>query len=61
MLRKTMALPPAEQGAYFRKLRAEYRTRREFAHRIVELSTDQATARDLLGKLGFSVEVRETV
>jgi len=61
MLRKIMAFPPAEQGTYFMKLRAEYRTRREFVHRIVELSADQAAARELLGKLGFSVEVRETV
>jgi erythronate-4-phosphate dehydrogenase len=61
MLRKILSVAPKEQGAYFMKLRAQYRIRREFFHRTVELAADQSAAREILEKLGFRVEVQETV
>ncbi len=47
-----------EQGDYFMKLRAEYRIRREFAHRTVRLNREQNGAREVLEKLGFAVVVK---
>jgi hypothetical protein len=53
MLRQIVSLPAAAQGHYFMRLRAEYRTRREFFNRIVELSPQQGSVRKTLTDLGF--------
>lgn len=57
-LRKIMLFPPGDQAAYFMKLRAEYRVRREFVHWLVELSPEQSATRDLLARLGFRVALQ---
>jgi erythronate-4-phosphate dehydrogenase len=53
MLRQIVSLPAAAQRHYFMRLRAEYRTRREFFNRIVELSPQQGSVRKTLTDLGF--------
>jgi erythronate-4-phosphate dehydrogenase len=59
MLRTMTSLPEEEHGEYFMKLRAGYRIRREFSNKLVELSSEQAHAQDVLSKLGFMTKVRE--
>jgi len=59
MLRKIMMLLPGNQGAYFMKLRAEYRTRREFPNRVVDLHEGQEELKQILQDLGFMTEVTE--
>jgi erythronate-4-phosphate dehydrogenase len=56
-LRKLIALPPDDRGRQFMKLRAEYRTRREFSHNEVELLPEQANASDILRNLGFRTSI----
>jgi erythronate-4-phosphate dehydrogenase len=56
LLKKMPSLNPDEHGRYFRKLRAEYRVRREFFNRIVEMPDGQAEAADILQKLGFKIQ-----
>ncbi|HET6273150.1 MAG TPA: 4-phosphoerythronate dehydrogenase [Bacteroidota bacterium] len=58
MLRKVIAVAEGERGPYFAKLRAEYRARREFFNRCVELSARQVGSRAILEKLGFEIAVR---
>jgi erythronate-4-phosphate dehydrogenase len=57
-LRKLGALPPAQQGPYFDRLRAEYPVRREFPNTTVRLRgagvADGALARKLRG-IGFNI------
>jgi len=51
-------LPPAEQGPYFDRLRAEYPVRREFQNTTVRLRGADSSASALAGKLkgiGFNV------
>lgn len=59
MLRRILSLDPAKRGAYFMKLRAGYRTRREFAHRIVDIPEGKKNLRQVLQDLGFVMEVAE--
>jgi erythronate-4-phosphate dehydrogenase len=59
MLRRITSLPEKELGEYFMRLRAEYRIRREFFNKVVELSPEQAHARGILSELGFMTKVRE--
>jgi erythronate-4-phosphate dehydrogenase len=57
-LRKLAGLPPAEQGPYFDRLRAEYPVRREFQNTTVRLREAESAASVLGGKLkgiGFNV------
>jgi erythronate-4-phosphate dehydrogenase len=57
-LRKLAGLPPAEQGSYFDRLRAEYPVRREFQNTTVRLCGADPAAGGLVGKLkglGFNV------
>ncbi|MBI5216786.1 MAG: 4-phosphoerythronate dehydrogenase [Ignavibacteriae bacterium] len=56
-LRRIVTVPTNEQGSYFRKLRASYRTRREFNQFTVHLSREQASARKILETLGFNVHL----
>jgi hypothetical protein len=58
-LRESAVMNPTERGAYFAKLRAEYRTRREFFNRTVELSSIHPGVQKTLERLGFRVLVRE--
>jgi erythronate-4-phosphate dehydrogenase len=58
MLRKVFAVADGEHGSYFAALRAEYRIRREFFNRCVELSPRLAGSRAILEKLGFQIAVR---
>jgi erythronate-4-phosphate dehydrogenase len=61
MLRAMTSLPEKERGEYFMRLRAEYRIRREFFNRLVELLPEQAHVRDILSELGFMTKVREAL
>ena len=57
-LRRLGGLPPADQGPYFDRLRAEYPVRREFQNTTVRLRGDASAAEVLAGKLkglGFNV------
>jgi len=57
-LRRLGGLPPAEQGPYFDRLRAEYPVRREFQNTTVRLRGADSSASALAGKLkgiGFNV------
>jgi erythronate-4-phosphate dehydrogenase len=57
-LRKLGGLPPADQGPYFDRLRAEYPVRREFQNTTVRLRGPASAAGELAGKLkgiGFNV------
>ena len=57
-LRKLGGLPPADQGPYFDRLRAEYPVRREFRNTTVRLRRADSATGELAGKLrgiGFSV------
>ncbi len=49
-----------KRGKYFSKLRAEYRTRREFYNWSVELSAEQVSAMSVLRSLGFPVKVKQS-
>jgi erythronate-4-phosphate dehydrogenase len=57
-LRDVSKVPASERGRYFRKLRAEYRVRREFFNQRIELSPHQSECTTLLGNLGFTTVVR---
>lgn len=57
LLRGIFRLDPAARGQYFSRLRADYRTRREFHHVHVDAMSGQATAGESLRKLGFRVRV----
>jgi erythronate-4-phosphate dehydrogenase len=59
LLRKIMLLLPAHQGEYFMKLRAEYRTRREFSNRVVDIPEGSEELKQVLHDLGFMTEVSE--
>ncbi len=59
LLREAAALRIPERGKYFMKLRAEYRVRREFLNRVVELSPHQGLADEVLRGLGFKTLVRQ--
>jgi erythronate-4-phosphate dehydrogenase len=59
MLRRVVSMPETERGRYFMRLRAEYRTRREFFNRVVELSPEQKSTSAVLNELGFMTEVRK--
>jgi erythronate-4-phosphate dehydrogenase len=59
MLRKITSLTPVKRGAYFMKLRAEYRTRREFGNRTVDAPEGQDELKQILQDLGFVTEVAE--
>ena len=61
LLRQIAAVPEPQRGAYFAKLRSEYRTRREFYHRHVDLSPGQTGALEALTQLGFKARVKEDV
>ncbi|HAL57450.1 MAG TPA: 4-phosphoerythronate dehydrogenase [Bacteroidetes bacterium] len=53
LLRHIGTMKEEERDRYFMRLRAEYRVRREFFHRVVDLLPEQATARRTLHQLGF--------
>ncbi|MCX7984516.1 MAG: 4-phosphoerythronate dehydrogenase [Bacteroidetes bacterium] len=55
LLRKVLTMEVSLQKAYFMKLRAEYRIRREFFNRCVVLHESQRSARPILEGLGFRV------
>jgi erythronate-4-phosphate dehydrogenase len=57
LLKKTSSLDLNEHGRYFMKLRAEYRIRREFPNRCVELSSTQSDAVNILQGLGLRVSL----
>jgi hypothetical protein len=57
-LKKAESLDVSEQGRYFMKLRAEYRVRREFFNRFVELSAVQTGAANILQGLGFRISTK---
>jgi erythronate-4-phosphate dehydrogenase len=57
LLKKTSSLDINEHGRYFMKLRAEYRIRREFPNRCVELSSTQSDAVNILQGLGLRVSL----
>lgn len=61
LLRKIAEVPRSERGAYFMKLRADYRIRREFFNSTVELLPHQSLAVNALQALGFNTLVREEV
>lgn len=54
-LRKTLAMPGAERGAYFAKLRAEYPVRRGFQNTTVVCKGGTMEQRRALAGLGFKV------
>lgn len=59
-LRKLAGLPPADQGPYFDRLRAEYPVRREFQNTTVRLRGADSAQRELAARLkgiGFNVAV----
>ncbi|MCI0708166.1 MAG: 4-phosphoerythronate dehydrogenase [Ignavibacteriae bacterium] len=58
-LRESASMNASDRGTYFMKLRAEYRIRREFFHRTVEMSSAQSTIVPTLEGLGFRTLVRE--
>lgn len=58
-LRKTDALPPAEQGPYFSRLRKDYPVRREFPYTTVRLSSAAAQLKGQLTDLGFNVTINK--
>jgi len=55
MLRKLNAVAEGDRGHYFANLRADYRVRREFFNRCVELSPRQTGSRAILEELGFQI------
>jgi erythronate-4-phosphate dehydrogenase len=55
LLRQSLSLPDHECGKYFQKLRAEYRTRREFLNYTVSLPKGPAELAKILQSLGFNV------
>lgn len=59
LLRHLVSVPETERGTYFQKLRAEYRTRREFFNSTVSLPNNAAEISDKLRLLGFKVNNRE--
>ncbi len=58
LLKKTSSLDLNEHGRYFMKLRAEYRIRREFPNRCVELSSTQSDAVNILQGLGLRISLK---
>jgi len=56
-LRKLPALPPAEQPAYFDRLRKEYPVRREFSGTSVLVNDADGACEQVLRDLGFAVVV----
>jgi erythronate-4-phosphate dehydrogenase len=58
LLKKTSSLDINEHGRYFMKLRAEYRIRREFPNRCVELSSTQSDAVNILQGLGLRISLK---
>ncbi len=57
-LRNISKVSEEEQRLYFRRLRAEYRVRREFSNTTVELPAPMSSLKELLTTIGFQVEVR---
>ncbi len=57
-LRDISKISSEEQRLYFRRLRAEYRVRREFSNTTVELPKPMSSLQELLMTIGFRVEVR---
>ncbi len=55
LLRQILTMDPAHHKAYFMKLRAEYRIRREFFNRTVILYQSQRSAEKILKGLGFQI------
>jgi erythronate-4-phosphate dehydrogenase len=58
LLRKTESLDASEHGRYFMKLREEYRIRREFFNRHVELPSVYSEAANILQALGFRISLK---
>ncbi len=59
MLRKITGTEGGDRGKFFMKLRAEYRTRREFRTRIVDIPEGREDIREIVQELGFMTEVAE--
>jgi erythronate-4-phosphate dehydrogenase len=62
LLRQLVSLPDMERGNYFQKLRAEYRTRREFFNSTVSLPYKANEAKEIahvLRLLGFKVKTED--
>jgi erythronate-4-phosphate dehydrogenase len=57
-LRDISKVSGEEQRFYFRRLRAEYRVRREFSNTTVELPTPMSSLKNVLTSIGFRVEVK---
>jgi erythronate-4-phosphate dehydrogenase len=55
LLRQILTMDAAHHKAYFMKLRAEYRIRREFFNRTVILYPSQRSAETILKGLGFQI------
>ena len=56
-LRSILDVPVEERWLYFRRLRAEYRVRREFFNTTVELPDSLPSMREPLTAIGFRVEM----
>ncbi|UCD38474.1 MAG: 4-phosphoerythronate dehydrogenase [Fidelibacterota bacterium] len=54
-LRKMVSLPVEERGAYFIRLRRQYRVRREFGQVEIRLQPFAPGVADRLGRLGFRI------
>lgn len=61
LLRGIKSLPAGGRAKYFMDLRANYRIRREFFNRVVELLPTQVSAKPVLDNLGFNTVVLEAV
>jgi len=59
-LRGVATVPQEERRAFFSRLRAEYRVRREFFNTTVELPLSMVSLREPLLTLGFQIEVADT-
>lgn len=57
LLRRIALVPQDERAQYFMRLRADYRIRREFFHRVVELGRHHTAAKQLLEGMGFLVRL----
>jgi len=59
LLRQLNGMKQSDRRGYFMKLRAEYRIRREFFNRTVELGPHQVSAMPVLQDLGFKTILRK--
>lgn len=58
MLRQVVDIPEGERGRFFMRLRADYRTRREFFNRLVRLPARYEPMVETINDLGFRTETK---